>query len=792
MSPGFLESALRKGGMTVTTKMWLRLGAAWLACALAACGGGGGGDSVQVTSDRSSLTLVGVNGSMAPSAPITFTLTGGSGTYYGVALSDNDAFVASFEPLTDTSALVRMQAVTPLPAGTQSSGRITFKLCSDQNCAKTVWSQQIPYTMTMFSVDTSPVTLVGSEGAVSETVSRVISPADTSGVLDFRLDGDRNISVSHSNSASVDFSGSGVGVAAGSYNATLEIGAKVDGVFQGFLYGTPVSFTVGSGLVAPAAAPFDVVATSTEASLVGHVPVRFAGTQSPAWSASSDSDWLVLDTASGTGPSDISYHVDVAKLAAMVNWDSQTAQVTITSPGLTSVTFPVTLNKHLPEVTMVTPSGVVSGQAVAVRVSGRGLSQLSGSASFRVGATTPTSVSIESDTSATLQLPALPAGASTLRAVSTLGDTGVPYATIGATPAGTFAATSVVNSGEKRAAVFDPSRNAVFATNVSQDTLVRYQLSGGSWTVTGLPVANIGLLALAPDRRTVYVVSGSQLLAVDPDTMSVRRRYDAGADLAGGFYFSTPLALTSNLRLWVGGDQWSSMGYFDLRRGSFGGQDIDSGSLYSPVFFAPADGRSMYVDNPLYLSPPLPNYWYDTASDSVTSPAGQPIANGDVSLDARGTLALIDSTSLYRVSDWSLMGKAEVTDAPNGGFGWRALLSPDGRRIYREVSDSGDVVDHIDVFDATQVIAGQSQFVKVGSIPLPVKAVGCNVQNTYLCDGPGRLVIDPTGTTLFWVGGAKMVVIPVPESLSGASLRGAQVQFPSRLRKAIPAYAGGH
>jgi hypothetical protein len=774
---------------------WRRLCAALFACVLASCGGGGGGDGddLSVTSDRSSLTLAGVNGVMPPSQPITFTLSGGSGTYYGMAESDNDAFVASFEPVSDTVAEVRLSPGGSVPAGTQSSGQITFMLCSDEACQKKVWSKRIPYTMTMFSVDTEPVTIVGNEGAVSEPVSRAIEPPDTEGMLVFTLHDSTGITVEHTQPGQVDYIGSGVGLAEGSYTATLEVGVRVDGVVQSLTYGSTVSFTVGAGIVAPAVSAIDVTAGSVESGLIGTAPVRFAGTQSPAWTATSDSTWLVLDTASGSGAGEIAYHVDVQKLAGLANWGSYTAQVTIAASGLSDVSFPVTLNKKLAEVAMVTPSGAFAGQATTLRVSGRGLSGLSAS-DFRVGDVVPSAVVIESDTSARLQVPPLPAGSAPVRALNNLDDAGIPVAVVGVAPKGAYAAASVANNGEKRAAVFDASRQAVFATNVSQDTLVRYQLVNGQWTVSGLPLANIGLLALAPDRRTVYVVSGSQLVAVDPDTMKVRSRHDASRDLSGGFYFSQPLALTSNLRLWLGGDQWSGMGYFDLRDGTFGEFDtsaVGSLALYSPVFFAPANGLSLYVDNPMYLSPPLDNYWYDTATDTISQPSGQPIANGKVALDERGTVALIDNEALYRTSDWTLLGKARIAEDGSGSFGWDAVVSPDGRRIYRQVADSGAVVDHIDVFDATTVVGGESGFVKLGSIALPVKAVGCNVQDFDPCDGAGRLIIDPTGTVLFWVGGARMVVVPIPEGMS-ATTQNAQGAMAPRLRRAAPAPSRMH
>lgn len=36
------------------------------------------------------------------------------------------------------------------------------------------------------------------------------------------------------------------------------------------------------------------------------------------------------------------------------------------------------------------------------------------------------------------------------------------------------------------------------------------------------------------------------------------------------------------------------------------------------------------------------------------------------------------------------------------------------------------------------------------------------------CDSVGRLQIDPLGSTLFWVGNTKFVVVPIPTAISSA------------------------
>jgi ABC-type uncharacterized transport system permease subunit len=91
----------------------------------------------------------------------------------------------------------------------------------------------------------------------------------------------------------------------------------------------------------------------------------------------------------------------------------------------------------------------------------------------------------------------------------------------------TLVASSVNTSGIKRAALFDATRNAVFATVYGQNSLVRFKLVNGQWQVNAVPVDQVGYLALAPDAKTLYVASGSRLLAIDPDSLQTLHAYTA-------------------------------------------------------------------------------------------------------------------------------------------------------------------------------------------------------------------------------------------------------------------------
>jgi len=750
-----------------------RVGAAMVSLVLAACGGGGGGDGgVRVSADKSKVNLLGLNGHMILGDTIAFTLENGSGTYYAMAVSDSDAVEMAVVFPTDRRAIVNV-SLGSMGAGRRISGQLSFVLCRDAVCKDEVWRRQIAYAATMYKIDTRPLTLTGHEGAREAPITLAIAPADTDGELVFESEVGF-LAADHSAPDKVVLTPSGIGLSAGqTYSGSVAINTIRNGVETHTAGEIQASFTVGNGIVAPAVAALDLVAGSTADSLRGEAAVAFAGTQAPAWTASSDSSWLVLDTTSGSGAGTLAFHVDTTRTAALANWKDQVAQVTLAAPGLSPVIVPVTLRKRLPDIAMVTPSGILSGRATQVRVTGRGLTGLD-AAAFSVNGSAPSAVTIESDSAATLSLPALAAGAQRVAVTSALGDSGAT-ALLGVRDPATLAAARVASTGIKRAAVFDASRNAVFATVWGDNALVRYRLVGGQWQAQATAVAQVGSLALAPDGRTVYVASGSRLLAIDPDTLETRKSVAAPFALDGGFLYGHPIAQTHDLRLWFGGDQWDGAVAFDQGSGRFEPAVTwgeHGGSIYSPELYAPNDGSALLLQSN-GISPEPPMVWYSAATGRAKSLDDAPRGQSQVvHFSQDGRLLLLGGRELYRSRDFALLGNADVDES--AGHAWESLLSPDGRRVYAVVARNGEtVMDHVEVFDTTRTAAGTANFVKLGEIALPDKAVGCDLGQDSYCDARGRWIIDPTGTVLFWLGDAQLVVLPVPSSLSGIAANGA-------------------
>jgi hypothetical protein len=768
--------------------MMSRASAVVLACALAGCGGGGGSespaDSVRVTLDHSSITSIAIDDSAWTTDVVGISISGGSGEYYVAAASDNDTFETDLTIQSDTYAAAAVRATAAVNPGTTHTGHITYKLCTDSACSHVSWSRSLPYTITRFQVDTTPIAMSGIEGVAAAPRTLSVTPSDTGHLLTVASSDTGFLTVDHTDPAALVLKLATPHASSGVLAANVTISSAPASRTPIQLAQVPVAVTVNSDLVAPAISPIVITADSTAQGLAGTAAVSFAVPDARAWSASSDKPWLVLDSAAGNGAGTIRYHVDTTRLGGIANWSGDAATLSIASPGLSTLALPVTLAKQLPEVTVATPSAVIAGRATTVRVTGRGLSQLTNLTAFSVGGVAATGGSILSDTAATLQLPALPAGATSVSARNALA-LAAASAPLGVEASGTFAATLVPNNiGMNRAIAYDATRQAVYASNVGTDrygtagTLVRYQRVGSTWQVTTLPVTSIGSLALAPDRGTVYVVSGGSLLAVDPDTMQVRTTItlpDQGT-ASPGDYFDQPMPITSDQRLWIATSYYGTLNYYDLRSGSFGSVGMtpvadNPGGLYEPSVNAPASGDYLYVSSCTCSSPTGPSYWLSAATDSFDHSAAMPILN-QVGFDAAGDLMLADSDTLYRTDTWTPLGHPTVTDSDPSSGALGAVLSPDGQRLYRQVTTGGylhETIDHLEVFDTHATVAGGTDLVSLGSIALPDKATTCMATGEYFCDAAGRLTMDPTGTTLFWVGEQGLAVVPIPPAMSGIS-----------------------
>lgn len=730
------------------------------AIALSACssggGGGGGGGGLTITVSRTSLEFVAVNGASA-SQSIDFTVVSGSGTYYAFVVLDRAGLFSTNVYFTGPASATATLTPTSPPLGT-TTGNVTFQLCPDAACSSVAWSKAVPYTVTAFSVTTASLAFTGSEGAAAAPQAIAITPADARHELS-ATDSSSWLTVARDASNVLQVTASAEALPAGNHTAQILVAPAAGGPGRSI----PVTFAVASGIVRP---PDSSVTLDLHASLAGAIQVAFRGGLAPSWSATSSRPWLVLTQDRGTGPGEVQYAIDPAQLGTLANWSDDVATVHISSPGLTTVDALLTLQERLPEITMLSPPAVPAGQAATVHVFGRGLSQLGASGVEVSGASGVTTVS--SDREAAVAIDGLSEGLATVRVPNPYS---IPTRSVTVRAhAGTWSAATAASTGEKRSALFDPLRNAVYAVNLGQSRIDRFRLVDGAWVVDAVSVPSIGDMGISADRRTLYVSYGDPtyghggLLEVDPDTLGsgAVHAFAAGTSLISGLVRTRGLQVTNNARLWLNAGGWSRRTYFDTLRGSFA--TYGDALLDRPFFYASPDGSRMVMAQGNGGAAGL----YTSADDLLAAPAALSAFYYGAAFSRDGGVMVVDGVGgkdVWDTATWTLLGRAVVA-AGTGTGALRAELSPDGSKAYVMVSSASAIV-RVDVFDTSSVVEGTSDLVKLGEIAVTDQAASCGANPPYGCQPSPVLLVGPLGDVLFMVGNQGLVVLPIPPALAG-------------------------
>jgi hypothetical protein len=539
----------------------------------------------------------------------------------------------------------------------------------------------------------------------------------------------------------------------------------------------PVSLTVGTAMVASTPAVQVLNVNSGNAELTGSVPLNIPAGLNLAWSASSSAEWLQVLDSQGQGTANVRYRMDPAALARLPNWQDHEAQLRIRAGTLSELVVPVRLSKRLPEIWAASPNVIAADAPASVLLMGRGLAQAGALERLQLGGLSLANglrASLQADNLVRVELPAQAAGSLAARAGNGLGES-TQGTSLGVAARGALSATFVAERAERRAAVFDPTRQALFSIDLSNQALLKFWFAAGQWRTQRLLVNTVGNLALAPDRGRLYVGSGhNKLLEVDPDTLTVMATHEApygeyGPSLYHGMLRSPPYAVTADQRIWLTGNQHMPPSYFNLINRKFETASFDNlhnYNLHSPLLFASGDGRRLLFANAT-LSPTPPLLHYDALANGSVR-IGSPDRLNTASFSHDGNL-LLQEDRLLRSQDDSLLGLVQLTR----GIALASLLSPEGRRVY--VLASQDLnslrVDRIEVFDTAQLAPGSGRLLNVGSIAVPAQAAQCS-SNSYDCDPVGLFVVSPLGDTLFWLGNQGLLVLPVGESLQGLASSG--------------------
>lgn len=577
---------------------------------------------------------------------------------------------------------------------------------------------------------------------------------------------------------------SAAGLTQGTYMATVHVTPQ-----SGTAVSVPVILQVGYGLMGPAEKIINVNSETTASDLQGVATIGAAGGV-PAfpWAATSNASWLILTRASGMTGTDLIYQVDQAALQSLANSGSYTATVTISStgPAYTPLHFTVRLYKYLPETSYVGPYVLVSGRATTVYVRGRGFDALqSVSARLATSGLMASGVTRINDTEIAMQVTPASVGDYSVSIANELGlDAGSAVLHVIAPRTYTYAA--VPSGGAKRTIVFDPQRQSVYTVNVGTEALTRFSYSGGTWGIDALPLAGILDAGMGPDGNSLVVTSTpGTVRLLDPVTLSTQFSLGVPEGLARNLtYVSQGISTSNNGRSWlaVGSGGWNEFSYFDHQSRTVMTRPIQpslSTNFYGGPWTSMArSGERMLITQTGGLSPPPPMLYSDAADSLLHANPASLTASYDMQMSDDGSRILFDQYEV-RDANFNLIGRTRIPSSDSAYFGVAGAMSPNGTRAY-VLAYRNDALNYLPttiimprvyVFDSSQASPSSSDLALIGSFDLSDYPT-CRTSD-YNCNLRARTTISPDGNTLFFVGDANLVVVPISASFRTLSVMSA-------------------
>lgn len=338
-----------------------------------------------------------------------------------------------------------------------------------------------------------------------------------------------------------------------------------------------------------------------------------------------------------------------------------------------------------------------------------------------------------------------------------------------------YAALDTSAYGVPRTVAYDAVRNAVYASYPTPfvgpgiSAVARFRLTGSTWSGSTLSVPGLYDVALSTDASVLATTdSSNQVTLIDPSNFSIKSTH-LSADGIGsqGSMTETGIAFTNDGKLWMpsrSGYDWHGLGYFDTRTLQFGASPACDSCYGGPFFAVSGDGSRMMLTQSASMSPTPPMLYMDTSDGIFRTMPINDFFYWNTSLSTNGDRFLHVGTTVYD-RDFGTVGSV-----PQPVDGTKAVqISPDGRRLYQlsyavGPEESGAAV--IEVYDTSAKAGTQLTLPKVGRFAL-ADAPGClSSDYPYFCLHP-VMRVTPDGNNLVILGNLKLIVVPIPQKLSG-------------------------
>ncbi len=494
----------------------------------------------------------------------------------------------------------------------------------------------------------------------------------------------------------------------------------------------PIAATVAKALSGPGQISPEVNASTVAAGLNLLATIATATQAAVQFNASSNMPWLTASGGTTGSANNLALTLQSTELSQMAN-GTYTATLTITTatPNVSSLQIPVSFNLRLPEVHFVAPvafTDTVANDYVIVRGAGfddpNAVLRLDGSA---VGS--PTRVS---DTEIRFVPGARLAGSYTAEVTNQLGfSRGTANLRVTDPPA--YASTSIDAAvGLQERIISSPINAAVFSQMCScqlngtgtPSTVQRFVFGSGTWTRTQHAYTQLFDIALTPDESSLLVLTATQLLLVDPQTMATTKTVTLPATVSG---ISRQLAVMNNGLVII----HSLAKAYSLHADNF--VTISGISIANGGIQASRDGSRAIFGAPVNDGSVAYRYYDASTGNVVVSATTEFYGRGAYSRHAERAFVndvLVD-TNLAK------LGTLAITSDTGD-------ISPDGNRVYGLNLSTNPY--QLRIFD----VSGASPFTEL----TPISLTGISI-------GIGRIATDPRGSFVFAITEGKFVVIDV-------------------------------
>jgi len=551
----------------------------------------------------------------------------------------------------------------------------------------------------------------------------------------------------------------------------------------------PVTVTVGNGLITPADVLHTIDSETTSPSLSGTVDIDLVAGPPVNWVASSNVPWLTV-TPSGVTGSTLTYSIDPVWLSTAANFEDHVALVFITAPGtvITPISFPVSVQRRLAEVSAVGARIQPAGVQTTLVVQGRGFAAITNPAArFAATGATPTSVQRVGDTKLVASFDSLSVGSHVVSVSNALQAATSTGSVLAVTPT-PYAYDTVATGGSILHLAMDRETGTLYGVRrgatAAQGTLVIFRSGGGGWTADAPPIPlqgvdNVGVLL---DGDVIVTTGPGSVRVFDRNTFSARHVLDLGC--TGSHFRSQNLPVTLDGRAWLsqarinpgcaGQPLWGELGWYDKTLGTF--QLFDPAVSFpgrfanGPSFIMSRNGERLIMHLESNQTSPPMVYLDMTEGVLHTTPQDQAAWFQFASTSDDGSRMLFDHDRLLN-DQFETVGRVSIPPYSlpfiDPALAAASVLSPDGSRAYvltypssflGQPTTPASPLPRVWVLDTTD---------DVGDAPLPV--LGYFELDDYPsclqgvpCDFRARAEISLDAGTLFFAGDERLVVTPIP------------------------------